>query len=228
MRSLRLLRLQLLIRSRHMILGWGAVGLVYAFTSAFQSHGVTLAETALDRMIAFNPAGIWVYLSFFILIPYTFITAQPHKLLWLRSSMQTCAVVCGLIFLVYPTTLLYPAITGDGMSQNVLRFLASSDSSQNCLPSLHGALTLLCAWALLDRKRKLHSGLAVLWAMGIFVSIIQLRRHVSIDLAAGMAVGLVYGWLCMQWAANKRKLVALVARNTSSHTLPMNPEYSRK
>jgi membrane-associated phospholipid phosphatase len=215
MRSFRIRRFRLLIRLRHMILGWGVVGLVYAFTSAFQGHGATLAETALDRMIAFNPAGIWVYLSFFILIPYTFITAQPYKLLWLRSSMQTCAVVCGLIFVIYPTTLLYPAITGDGMSQSMLRFLASSDSSQNCLPSLHGALTLLCAWALLDGKRKLHSGLAVLWAMGIFISIIQLRRHVSIDLAAGITVGLACGWLCMQWAANKRKSVAQVARNTS-------------
>jgi membrane-associated phospholipid phosphatase len=215
MRSSQHLRFQLFIRLRHMVLGWGAVGLVYSFTSAFQGHGVMLAETALDRMIAFNPAGIWIYLSFFILIPYTFITAQPHKLLWMRSSMQACAVVCGLIFLIYPTTLLYPAITGDGMSQSVLRFLASSDSSQNCLPSLHGALTLLCAWALLDGKRKLHSGLAVLWAMAIFVSIIQLRRHVSIDLAAGMAVGLACGWLCMQWAANTRKSITQVARASS-------------
>lgn len=228
MRSLRYLRFQLFIRVRHMILGWGAVGLVYALTSAFQGHGITLVETVLDRMIAFNPAGIWIYLSFFILIPYTFITAQPHKLLWLRSSMQTCAVVCGLIFFIYPTTLLYPTITGDGISQSVLRFLASSDSSQNCLPSLHGALTLLCAWALLDTKRKLRSGLVVLWSVCMFVSIIQLRRHVSIDLAAGMVVGLGCGWLCMRWATNKRKSVAQVARNTSSQTIPMNPEYSRK
>jgi membrane-associated phospholipid phosphatase len=215
MRSLRHLRLQLFIRLRHMILGWGTVGLVYSFTSAFQGHGVTLAETALDRMIAFNPTGIWVYLSFFILIPYTFITAQSHRLLWLRSSMQTCAVVCGLIFLIYPTTLLYPAITGDGMSQSVLRFLASSDSSQNCLPSLHGALTLLCAWTLLDGKRKLYSGLMLLWAICIFISIIQLRRHVSIDLAAGMVVGLACGRLCMQWAVKKRKSAAQVVSATA-------------
>ncbi len=215
MRSFRQLRLQLLIRSRHMVLGWGAVGLVYALTSAFQGQGIMLLETALDRMIAFNPAGIWVYLSFFILIPYTFITAQPHKLLWLRRSMQTCALICGLIFLLWPTTLLYPAITGDEMSQRLLRFLASFDSSQNCLPSLHGALTLLCVWALLDNQRKLHSGLAVLWSVCIFLSIIQLRRHLSIDLAAGMATGLVSGWLCMQWAAKKRTSTTQVAYVTS-------------
>jgi membrane-associated phospholipid phosphatase len=213
MRSL--LRLQLLIRLRHMVLGWGAVGLVYSFASVFQGRGITLAETALDRIIAFNPTGIWMYLSFFILIPYTFLTAQPHKLLWLRSSMQTCAVVCGLIFLMYPTTLLYPVMTGDGVSQTVLRFLASADSSQNCLPSLHGALTLLCVWALLDAKRKLHSGLAVVWSVCIFLSIIQLRRHLSIDLAAGMVAGLVSGWLCMQWAVKKRKLAAQVVSATA-------------
>lgn len=215
MRSFRYLRQQLLIRSRHMILGWGAVGLVYAFTSAFQGQGMLLTETALDRLIPFNPAGIWVYLSFFIFIPYTFITAQPRKLLWLRNSMQTCAVVCGLIFLLWPTTLLYPAITGDELSPRLLRFLASFDSSQNCLPSLHGALTLLCAWALLDTKRKLHSGLAVVWSVCIFISIIQLRRHLSIDLAAGMAAGLACGWLCKQWAAQKRKSAAQVVKAIS-------------
>ena len=100
------------------------------------------------------------------------------------------------MFLLYPTTLAYPPV-GDGMgwSTQMLRLLQTMDSTQNCLPSLHGALTLLCAWALFERERPMRSLLAVLLTLGICYAIIALRRHVSIDLGAGLLVGLAGGAL---------------------------------
>lgn len=184
-----------LARLGHMLAGWGGVGLVYFSTGYLQGVGVILPETALDRLIPYNPAGIWLYLSFFIFIPYTYLTAKPDRVRWLARSMPLCAVFCGLVFMTFPTTLVYPPL-GDqaGASLQMLRLLQASDSPQNCLPSLHGVLTLLCVWALLQRERPLRSMLAVLFALAIGYSIIQLRRHVSIDLAAGLLVGLCGGW----------------------------------
>ena len=189
----------LVTRLWNMFIGWGSVGVVYALTSALQGQGITLPETALDRMISFNPVGIWAYLSFFALIPYAYLSIDLHKIRWLRSAMQVSALVCGAAFLIWPTTLTYPAISGEGLSQRLLRFLSSADTSQNCLPSLHGALTLLCIWAIQDTKRKAHSGFIILWGVLIFFSILQLRRHITIDLGAGLIVGTLCGWLCMHW-----------------------------
>jgi membrane-associated phospholipid phosphatase len=192
----------LLIRLRDMLLGWGFVGLVYWLSSAWQGNGAVLPETALDRLIAFNPAGLWLYLSFFVFIPYTFLTVDASRLRWLRMSMQACALLCGAVFLLWPTTLAYPdyathlAALGTGPSDSLLRLLLWGDSTQNCLPSLHAALTLLCAWALLDAKRPLRSAFAMITALCICFSVIQLRRHLSVDVAAGLAVGLASGALC--------------------------------
>ena len=185
-----------LSRLYQMALGWGFVGIVYNVTGRVQAQGLVLPETALDQLIPFDPRAIWLYLSFFLLIPYTYFAVDAERLQWLTRSMQVCALVCGCIFLLYPTTLHYPTVTGDGLSQRLLRFLMSTDSSQNCLPSLHGSLTLLCVWALFDVRHKLRSILMVLCGIAICYAVIQLRRHVSIDLGAGLLAGLVCGWIC--------------------------------
>ena len=183
-------------RLLYLLAGWGSVGLVYFSSDLLQGQGVILPETVIDRAIAYSDAAIWLYLSFFILIPYTYLVVSPARVRWLARAMAVSAVICGVVFLLYPTTLAYPPV-GDGMgwSTQVLRMLQTMDSTQNCLPSLHGALTLLCAWALFERERPIRSALAVLLTLGICYAIIALRRHVSIDLGAGLLVGLAGGAL---------------------------------
>ena len=186
----------LLTRLFYLLAGWGSVGLVYFSSDLLQGQGVLLPETLIDRAIAYSDAAIWLYLSFFILIPYTYMVVSPARVRWLARAMAVSAVICGVVFLLYPTTLAYPPV-GDGMgwSTQVLRMLQTMDSTQNCLPSLHGALTLLCAWALFERDRPIRSALAVLLTLGICYAIIALRRHVSIDLGAGLLVGMAGGAL---------------------------------
>ena len=183
-------------RLLYLLAGWGSVGLVYFSSDLLQGQGVILPETVIDRAIAYSDAAIWLYLSFFVLIPYTYLVVSPARVRWLARAMAVSAVICGVVFLLYPTTLAYPPV-GDGMgwSTQVLRMLQTMDSTQNCLPSLHGALTLLCAWALFERERPIRSALAVLLTLGICYAIIALRRHVSIDLGAGLLVGMAGGAL---------------------------------
>lgn len=185
-------------RLRHMLLGWGGVGLVYFSTGFLGGPATVLPETALDRWIPYSPAGVWLYLSFFLLIPYTYASVAPARVRWLSRAMPLCAALSGAVFLLFPTTLnypAYPAMGGAGLEAQVLQLLLANDSSGNCLPSLHGALTVLCVWALCEPRRPLRAALAVLLGLAIGYSIIQLRRHVSIDLGAGMLAGLLCGAL---------------------------------
>jgi hypothetical protein len=185
-------------RAWQLLLGWGCVGFIYGLSDALQGQGVVLAETWMDRLIPFDAVGIWMYTTFFLLIPMTYFVADSARVLWLRKAMQCCALASGVIFLACPTTLHYPEIVGDGVSVRFLRFLASSDSSQNCLPSLHGGLTLLCVWAWQDGRFRLRSLFAIVWGVLICFSIIQLRRHVSIDLGAGLLCGMLSGAVCLR------------------------------
>lgn len=201
-------------RLLYLLAGWGSVGLVYFSSDLLQGQGVILPETVIDRAIAYSDAAIWLYLSFFILIPYTYLVVSPARVRWLARAMAVSALVCGVVFLLYPTTLAYPPV-GDGMgwSTQVLRMLQTMDSTQNCLPSLHGALTLLCAWVLFERERPIRSALAVLLTLGICYAIIALRRHVSIDLGAGLLVGLAGGALAKMRvsSADRRDISAEIA-----------------
>jgi membrane-associated phospholipid phosphatase len=184
------------LRMAHMGLGWGCVSVVYFATGVLPAASTVLPETWLDRIIPFNPSAIWPYLSFYILIPVAYLATDAARLGWLTRSMQFCAVFAGTIFLLWPTTLQYPAAPGSGLEETWLRYLMAVDTNRNCLPSLHGALTLLCVWALLDAKRPLRSCIAIIGGAWICYSIIQLRRHLSIDLGAGLLSGYICGRIC--------------------------------
>lgn len=181
------------LRVRAMLAGWGSVGVVYLLSHLLQGPGHVLHETMLDRMIPFNAMAVWPYLSFFVLVPMAFLATDATRVPWLTRAMQGCALVCGCIFILWPTTLYYPDMAGHGLSGATLRALAALDSGQNCFPSLHAALTLLSVWALLDRRRPWRSLIALACGAAICYSIIALRRHLAIDLTGGLAVGLAIG-----------------------------------
>ncbi|WKB53562.1 phosphatase PAP2 family protein [Eleftheria terrae] len=185
-------------RLRHLLFGWGSVGVAYSLGGLLQRPATLLTESALDRLLPFDPAGVWCYLSFFLLVPLGYLACPAARLPWLTRAMQCCALASGLAFIAWPTTLAYPALpAAGGWSTTLLQWLAAADTAQNCLPSLHGALTVLAAWALLQwRERPLRSLLVVLWAAAIAYSIVQARRHLSIDLGAGVVLGLAAGRLC--------------------------------
>ncbi|SUB83004.1 PAP2 superfamily [Pragia fontium] len=190
-------------RLRQLIYGWGFVGIVYATTGLIQAPARTIGESFIDRLIPFSTSGIWLYCSFFLFIPAVFWLADSNRILWLRRSMQLCACFSGALFLLFPTTLDYPPVTGSDFNDEIWRLMATVDSSQNCFPSLHAALTLLCGWAMLGNRRKVYRVVASLWGIAICYSIIQTRRHLAIDLGGGIALAVISGWICLRLTHRK-------------------------
>jgi hypothetical protein len=81
-----------LFRLGHMLLGWGTVGVVYSLTDRLQGAGTLLPPSALDRAIPFNPAAIWLYLSFFLIVPAGYLLAPLRRIKWLTLAMQLTAL----------------------------------------------------------------------------------------------------------------------------------------
>lgn len=182
------------------LLGWGMVGIIYQLTANYQMNGydqaMVLPLSVIDQWIAFSSNGIWLYLSFFLLIPLAYLCCPLSRVRWLMLAMQGCALFSGLIYLFYPTTLDYPPIVGDKISDRMLIHLITIDSTQNCLPSLHASLTVLSVYALWQKQQKIRRLLWLMWGVLIGFSIIQLRRHLFIDLVAGVLTAIVIGTLC--------------------------------
>lgn len=181
-----------------MLLGWGFVGLVYNSSDRWQGAGYQLAPSWVDRLIPFSPHAIWLYLSFFLIIPLSYLFCPPCRLRWLRSSMQLSALFAGAIYLLWPTTMDYPSALSTSLSSSLLAGLIAIDSKQNCLPSLHIALTVLAVWAMVDNSRKLRNLLLVAWGLAIAFSIVQLRRHLFVDAFSGAALAVVVGFACQR------------------------------
>ncbi len=193
-------------RLRQMVLGWGCVGLIYFPTGLVQGPAFVLSETALDRLIAYNPGAVWPYLAFFVLIPYAYLAAPLDRVRQLARAMQLCAIMAGIVFLLFPTTLAYPpAPTGEGAGMWLLARLLDADSTRNCLPSLHAALTALCVWALCERARPVRSAAVLLLGVTICYSVIALRRHLAIDLAAGLLCALAAAALATKFTRPDRE-----------------------
>lgn len=191
-----------------MLLGWGFVGVIYSSTDRLQGVGTLLPPSAIDRWIPFSPTAIWLYLSFFIIIPLGYLLAPIPRVRWLRAAMQLTALGAGTVYLLWPTTMAYPPDSGVGVSSKLLAALTQVDSLQNCLPSLHMALTVLAVWALSCRQQKVRTALLILWALAIAFSILQLRRHLLVDLASGALLAFLAGWLVQSkqsWRRNATK-----------------------
>ena len=180
-------------RLGYLMTGWGSVGLAYAIGWHFTARAVTIPVLALDRAIPFRPEAIGIYLSFFLFVPWTFLAVRARRLPWLMLSMQMSAVAAGFAFMLCPTTVGVPPA---GASEALTR-LAAFDTHVNCLPSLHGALSVLCAMALLDARRPVLAIVSLAWAALICWSTLALRRHLALDLGAGMLLGMVSGTVLM-------------------------------
>lgn len=188
----------------YLLSGWGAVGLIYNLSDRLQEGGNYLPLTIIDHLIPFSPDAVWFYLSFFVFVPLGYLLTPEGYLRWLTRSTQLSALGAGSIYLLFPTTMFYPPYEVTGMSSWLLDGLISVDSSQNCFPSLHAALTILCLAAIAQRKQTLLTIASALWAFAILVSIIQLKRHLFIDLTGGVVLAWLCGWLAARSGMKKQ------------------------
>lgn len=183
-----------LLRVGSCLLGWGLVSLFYHLSAMWQGVGSRQLPGIVDNWIAYSPDAIWPYVSFFLIVPLAYLLCPLQRLRWLILSMAGCAFIAGGIYLAWPTTMEYPLVSGNGLSEQALLFLMSIDSPQNCLPSLHAALTLLSVAAVFNRKYWLRSAIFIVWGSVIAFSILQLRRHLFIDLFFGFALASFVGF----------------------------------
>jgi len=182
-------------RAGQLLLGWGTVGVIYHLTDNLQGAGQVITPSWIDNKVPFSASAIWAYLSFFLIVPASYFLTPLTAVRWLTRSMQLTAVGAGLVYLLWPTTLVTPPDSGQGLASVLLKQLISVDSAQNCLPSLHVALTLLAVWAIAKSRRHWLTVAFILWGGVIAFSILQLKRHLFIDLIGGVVLASGMGML---------------------------------
>ncbi|MEQ4668669.1 phosphatase PAP2 family protein [Providencia manganoxydans] len=184
------------------LIGWGTVGIVYNFTGKISDHATLLSPSWVDNTVAYSTNAIWVYLSFFLFIPFGYLFSAYHRIRSLMLAMIVCALVSGAVYLIYPTTMHYPFIECISLSERALCDLISVDSPQNLLPSLHVSLTLVMLSALWSQHHKFRTTLYLLWAAAICFSVLVLKRHLFIDVVTG-AITAIAALYIARWIQNR-------------------------
>jgi membrane-associated phospholipid phosphatase len=162
--------------------------------------------TALDRLISFQPLALPLYVSIwlYVSLPPALLTTRRELTTYTLAMAATC--LAGLIvFYFWPTTV--PVFDIDWIQSPGVNLLKDLDATGNACPSLHVATAAFsCVWLhhLLRRigaPRAMHI-FNVAWFIGIAYSTIGTRQHVAVDVLAGLALGMLAGYLSLRNRAN--------------------------
>lgn len=182
---------QLLIqRFLPMLIAWLSVGLIYGTTRFIGGEKWIIPELWLDQQIPFSTHAVWLYLSFFLVVPYAFWYAPLARIKPMMHAIIMSALISGVFFIIFPTTLNYPQVYGDSLSDKLFYLLLWIDTAQNCFPSLHASITIICLSGLWQKHKWIANTIYLVMTIAIAYSIIQLRRHLSLDVGAGVLVGI--------------------------------------
>lgn len=192
-------------RLRWMLLGWGAVGCAYFGAAFVQSAGTVISPSWLDNMVPYAQWAIWPYLSFFILVPYAYLRCEPQRVRPLARSMQLSAFTAAVIYVLWPTAMAPNPADADAVHGQALRLLVFVDTANNCLPSLHAALSLLAVRALRKPGCCFRNAFLLAWFAVISISIVMLRRHLFIDWGAGCLLALCAAVACDKLPGKRSK-----------------------
>jgi membrane-associated phospholipid phosphatase len=157
----------------------------------------TVPRIFIDRMIAFWPGALPLYVSLWVYVPLA-----PALLKFPRDMRAYVAAVLALsaigfgIFILWPTTIPKPEV--DPALAPSLSYLKAVDASGNAFPSLHVAFAVFTLLLFDHLLCEMRSGLLIralnwLWCAGIVYSTIAIRQHVALDALAGIVLGALGG-----------------------------------
>jgi membrane-associated phospholipid phosphatase len=163
----------------------------------------TMPLTAVDRLIAFRPETLPLYLSlwFYVSLPPVLLVARREIVSYAVATVMMSVIGLG-IFILWPTTVQWP--DADWSQHPAFAFLKSVDASGNACPSLHVAFAVFTAIWLGRLLRQVGAGGGVrafnwLWCLGILYSTVAIRQHVVLDVFAGAGLGAVVAGLHLRW-----------------------------
>jgi len=152
------------------------------------SETPVVTASAVDRIIPFVPEGLYVYLLFFPLIVVVGASVRwANFIVMLRACFLACGIAY-ILYLVFPTTAgLRPDRAGIASSvlSGLFRGLHNVDRYTNACPSMHVAISWLCAkgFTACHRNRRF---LAWFVCSAVIVSTLVTKQHTIVDIGSGI------------------------------------------
>lgn len=149
--------------------------------------------TDLDRAIPFEPLWSIVYLGCFLFwaVNYILITRQGKEG-WYRFAVgdYLSRIICGIFFILLPTTNVRPDVLGNGIGEILIRFVYSMDAPTNLFPSIHCLVSWLCFTGIRGRSYvpRWYRIFSAVFAVAVFASTLFTKQHYIVDVFAGVVI----------------------------------------
>ncbi len=197
------IRVASVVATRFWFKCFGTTGFTLIFFSAYlyllkhPAHEVTvIPETAIDRLIGFEPLMLPFYLSLWLYVSLPPMLMQNRRdIVEYGFRIGSLCLAALAIFHFWPTAV--PPSDIDWTRYPGMTFLKGMDASGNACPSLHVATAVFsCYW--LNRKclemgfGKTVRNLNFLWCASIVYSTMATRQHMAIDVASGILLAFLF------------------------------------
>ena len=167
--------------------------LVYWGTQALAANRTLIdMTTALDRMIPFDPRWVLIYVACYAYwaVGYVLMARQDN---WytVMTGEVLAKLLCGVFFLLIPTTNIRPEITGTGLTDWLMGLIYRMDPPLDLFPSIHCMESWICFRGILGQKNipKWYQAFSGVFTLLVCLSTLFTRQHVIADVIAGVLLG---------------------------------------
>ncbi len=180
--------------------------LLYIPTNKLISGGIT-TNTLIDQYIPLLPIFIipyvlaWPFWGLSLAIFGKFLDDKRFHQMFI--SFAIAGVLSAIIYVVFPTYVIRPAVVGSDVFSNMIKILYSNDSPYNALPSGHTFYTFLCMFYYLKfLKNRYLKILIVIFAALVVASTVFTKQHYLLDIVAGSLFAL-FAYYISRWLASR-------------------------
>lgn len=187
------------------------------FVSKLLGGNPHLIGGVIDSKIPFNtwfiiPYCIWYLLIF--LIPYYLYKKDKNIFTKYFVSYALTTFIANIIFIVYPTYVDRPIVTGTSILELITRLVFWVDTpAQNCFPSLHCAVSMLFILYMFERKKcpRYLKVCTLLISILIMIATLYTKQHVFIDLVSGDILAIISYIIVNNLKKTNKKVKELLA-----------------
>lgn len=170
--------------------------LIYALVKFVQGNPY-LVHSYLDDKIPFVNKFVWIYNLWY---PYLFVSLyfvyknNKDQFLHFLFSTALGTIICDIIFIILPTYVVRPAITGTGLSAFLLDVTYYFDTpALNCFPSAHCLFCFIYIITIIFSKNisKTFKAFTIITNTLIILSTLFIKQHSLFDVMGSFIIAII-------------------------------------
>ena len=166
--------------------------IIYFITKLFLNNEFVL-NNLLDDQIPFVPYFIYFYISWYILlflVPMIYMKYDKKTLKKYTYTNFISVLVCGIIFIIFPTTINRPNIEVTSITTWLVNTIYYFDTpAVNCLPSIHSLICFIFILCNIRANIKTsYKCIIDILSVLIILSTLFIKQHVIYDVLSAFIV----------------------------------------